>query len=99
MKLDNKVILIVGASHGIARSIALKLAARNNKLVLTARKLDGLKAVKKEVEALGAECDIHSADALNEKLASLLLMYNPKLHFWAGINKFVPYKLFICEPD
>ncbi len=80
MKLENKVILMVGASQGIARAMALQLAGRNNTLILTARNLDGLKEVKKEIEALGSVCDIHAADAADEKLAAKIVKQSVKSH-------------------
>ncbi len=52
--VENKVILVTGASKGVGRGIALHLAARGATLVLTARKPEGLDAIAAEIEALGA---------------------------------------------
>jgi NAD(P)-dependent dehydrogenase (short-subunit alcohol dehydrogenase family) len=60
--LDGRVVLVTGASKGVGRGIALYLAARGAKLVLTARKTEGLQALAAEVEACGATC---MTEALN----------------------------------
>ena len=49
MNFNNKVILIVGASTGIGRAVALKLAAAGAKLVITARSQDKLNSLEKEI--------------------------------------------------
>ena len=80
MQLHNKVILLVGASHGIGRAMALQLAKRNNSLVITARNPEGLDSTKKEVEALGSSCDVFSADAHDEKLAEEIVSVTARKH-------------------
>lgn len=46
--------LITGASRGIGRAIALRLAARRHRLTVVARRSDGLAAVAEELGAAGA---------------------------------------------
>ena len=46
MKTENKTILITGASAGIGRAIALRLAKKNCRLFLTARRIDLLEEIK-----------------------------------------------------
>lgn len=54
--------LVVGGSEGVGAEFARQLAADGFKLVLTARKLEPLEALKAELEAGGAEVRIVSAD-------------------------------------
>ncbi|MEH6582068.1 MAG: SDR family NAD(P)-dependent oxidoreductase [Halioglobus sp.] len=65
--IKGKVCLIVGASSGIGRALALQLARRGAILALTARREDRLLALKAEIEALGGQCEIRTADATNSQ--------------------------------
>lgn len=58
MTLTGKSILITGASKGIGRELALKVAAEKVTLCLVARSKTELEALKSEVEALGSTCII-----------------------------------------
>ncbi|OIK04420.1 SDR family NAD(P)-dependent oxidoreductase [Bacillus sp. MUM 13] len=60
--MKNKVALITGASSGIGRAAALKLAENGAKIILVDIKEDNAVEVKKEVEDLGAEAIIIEAD-------------------------------------
>ncbi len=51
--MDNKVMLITGASSGIGKATATLAAQRGFKLILTARSEDKLNAL---AEALGEDC-------------------------------------------
>lgn len=56
MNIQGKVALITGASRGIGRAIALKLAQQGMKrLILVARDRHKLAEVAKEIEAIGAQ--------------------------------------------
>jgi short-subunit dehydrogenase len=52
----NKVILITGASSGIGKALAMKMADKNVHLILAARRLDELKLLQEECEKKGADC-------------------------------------------
>jgi len=69
MHFENKVVLIVGASSGMGRVVALKLAAAGAKLAVTARRKDKLEDLAAEITAKGGECLALAADALDERAA------------------------------
>ncbi len=92
-----KTALITGASRGIGKAIAVKLAAHGLNLVLLSRTKSDLDAVKSEIETGGASgsvltlpCDILNVEniksAVNEAIAKFeqidLLVCN------AGVGKF-----------
>lgn len=61
--MNNKVVIITGASSGIGEACAKEFAKNNNKVVLAARSIDKLKAVQTNIEKLGVEvlsvqCDV-----------------------------------------
>ena len=53
MNLQDKVILITGASSGIGEATAKKLAKYKVKLVLAARRLENLEKIKEELDRVG----------------------------------------------
>lgn len=63
MNFNGKVILIVGASSGIGRVLALKLASEGAKLVVTARRKDLLDQLATEISQRGGTCVAIAADA------------------------------------
>ena len=65
----NKVVLIVGASSGMGRVVALKLATGGAKVIITARRKAMLDTLATEIESKGAECLSIAADALDTELA------------------------------
>ncbi|MFI3323682.1 MAG: SDR family NAD(P)-dependent oxidoreductase [Rikenellaceae bacterium] len=54
--MNKKIALITGATSGIGRAAALKLAALGYSIVVTGRRSDRLAALKEEIEASGTEC-------------------------------------------
>lgn len=74
MKLKNKVAVITGASEGIGKQIALKLAGEGVSLSLMARNKEKLIRVKKAALKLGANkveiypCDIRSTKELKRSV-------------------------------
>lgn len=54
MNLQNKTVVITGASDGLGKEIALKLAKEKTNLILIARTAEKLAAVEKECVSLGA---------------------------------------------
>ncbi len=78
MILKNKNIVITGASDGIGKQIALRLAKESTKLALIARNKKRLNEVAKEAKSLGAidvksySCDIRHTDNLETNIKSLI---------------------------
>ncbi len=60
--LNEKVVLITGASSGIGRSLAYAFARRAARLVLVARNGERLEAVRREVEPFTSEVMVIQAD-------------------------------------
>lgn len=78
MNLKDKIIVITGASDGIGKQIALRLAKENSKLALIARDKTRLDEVSKEAKKLGAAdiktyaCDIRQTDKLESVIKSII---------------------------
>jgi NAD(P)-dependent dehydrogenase (short-subunit alcohol dehydrogenase family) len=53
--LEGKVAVITGASRGIGRAIALRLAGAGAKVIVSSRKLEGVQAVADEIKSAGGE--------------------------------------------
>jgi NADP-dependent 3-hydroxy acid dehydrogenase YdfG len=57
-----KIVLITGASSGIGRATALRLAREGHHVVLGARREDRLAALAKEIHDDGGTADVHRLD-------------------------------------
>ncbi len=72
MNIQHKTIVITGASDGIGKSIAYRLAKENTRLVLIARNTEKLQQVAKKTTQLGADtvemysCDISNTPTLTD---------------------------------
>ena len=62
MTMENKIVALTGAGHGIGRAAALHLAARGARLVLGARSEAEIAAVAGEIEAAGGEAVYQAID-------------------------------------
>lgn len=69
MSLNNKTILLTGASKGIGKALALKLASQNTNIGLVARSKNELEELQKEIEKLGSKCRIFVGNVADESLA------------------------------
>jgi len=65
LKLEGQAVLVTGGSRGIGRDIALGFAKESAKIAICGRDKTQLNATKAEIEALGAECHVISADLAN----------------------------------
>jgi short-subunit dehydrogenase len=71
-KLRGLCVVVTGASSGIGRETALKLAGRGARLVLTARREDALDDVARLCRERGAECTVVPADvSVLDEISSL----------------------------
>jgi NADP-dependent 3-hydroxy acid dehydrogenase YdfG len=69
MTLKNKTVLLTGASKGIGKALALKLAQQNVNLGLVARSEQELQEIKIEIEKLGSKCLLFVGNVADENLA------------------------------
>lgn len=82
MKLKNKVAVVTGASDGIGRHVALKLAKEGVSLALIARNEERLKQVKEVCIKLGSPkvehfvCDISKRDEVKETVNKVISSFN-----------------------
>jgi NAD(P)-dependent dehydrogenase (short-subunit alcohol dehydrogenase family) len=60
--VNGRTVLITGASSGIGRAAALKIARAGGIPLLVARSADKLEEVRREVEALGGTAYVYTAD-------------------------------------
>ena len=69
MDFANKVVLIVGASSGMGRGVAVRLAGQGASVIVTARRRDRLETLAAEIAARGGTCRAIAADATDEAAA------------------------------
>ncbi len=55
--LEGKTALVTGASRGIGEAIARLLASRGARMILTSRKIEGLRGVEEEIRRAGGEVE------------------------------------------
>jgi 3-oxoacyl-[acyl-carrier protein] reductase len=74
MDFANKVVLITGASRGIGRAIALKMAQSGARIVINyARQKNSALEVLQEIEAMGGTAMIVQADVSDENQVARML--------------------------
>ena len=66
MNLENKVVIITGASSGIGEATAIKLADNGAKVVLMARREDRLKELKEKIESNGGKAIVVTGDVTSK---------------------------------
>ena len=76
--LDNKTILVTGASSGIGRTTAVECSKMGAKLIITARNEERLRETLNMLEGEGHEmyiCDLSNTEAITEMVSKL-----PEIH-------------------
>ena len=79
--LSNKVIWVTGASSGIGEALVRVLAEKNNKIILSSRKIEALEKVKASLTESAQEntrilpLDLAQPDTLNEKAREALALF------------------------
>jgi short-subunit dehydrogenase len=98
-QLDERVVVITGASSGIGRAAALAFARRGARLALAARRADVLEEVARECEALGGQAIAVAADVTDpeamERLAQAAVAAFGRIDVWinnAGVGVFGRYE-------
>lgn len=61
--LSNQIALVIGASSGIGRAIAVAFAREGISVMASARRQDRLRQLKEKADSEGWQVEIHSADA------------------------------------
>ena len=102
--IENKVVVVTGASRGIGKAIAFAFAAAGAKVVLAARTRETLEQVAAELRETGADAlvvptDVTSVDAVKQLIQRTLDVYQRVdiLINNAGIGYFGPVVDF--DPD
>jgi len=78
--IKDKVVLVTGASSGIGRATALKLASAGAKVMLVARGEEKLLETKKEIEAAGGRAWIYTCDVSESASCDALVAQVLKEH-------------------
>ncbi|NWF11638.1 SDR family NAD(P)-dependent oxidoreductase [Pseudomonas salomonii] len=75
-----KVVLVVGASSGMGRGLAVRLAQEGAWVVATARRKELLNDLQQEITLQGGKCLVSAVDALDEQAAAGLVDEIVKLY-------------------
>ncbi len=67
LNVENKVVVITGASGGIGEATALLLAQNGAKVVLGARRTEKLEKVVKEIQASGGMAEFKTVDVADRE--------------------------------
>jgi NADP-dependent 3-hydroxy acid dehydrogenase YdfG len=99
-QLDDKVVLVTGASRGIGRAIAQRFARAGADLVIAARNREDLQGLGAEIEAMGqrylvAPTDLRDPAAIQELAQQALgyfghidiLINNAGIGYWAPVTE------------
>src|SRR6266852_1251676 len=87
MRLDGKVAIVTGASRGIGKGIAQRLAQEGARVALTARGADALRAAARGIEESGGSVLAIPGDAGDT--ADVEAMFNQVLDTWGGVDVLV----------
>lgn len=78
MKLNGKTAVVTGASSGIGKAIAKKLAAENCNVVLASRSTDKLKELQKEIgsRSMVVEMDVSETESVTKAFKKIREKYD-----------------------
>jgi len=83
--INGRTVVITGASSGIGRATALKVAAAGGIPLLVARGMEQLEALQQEIEASGGTAHVYSADLSDmdaiDDLVARMLADHPAIDF------------------
>lgn len=71
--IENKVIVITGASSGLGEATARHLAARGAAVVLGARRTDKLEQIAADIRAAGGKAEVVATDVTNKEQVQALI--------------------------
>ena len=82
--LSDKTAIVTGASRGIGKAIALRLAAAGAKVACVARSADKLKETADAIAAAGGTAEVHPCDVTDS--ASVSKLVEDLAEKWGGID-------------
>src|SRR3954454_17275735 len=82
--LSDKTAIVTGASRGIGKAIALRLAAAGAKVACVARSADKLNEVTDEITRAGGFSEVHPCDVTDSTAVSKLV--EELAEKWGGID-------------
>ncbi len=68
--VEKELSIVTGASRGIGKSIALRLAEENHDVMIFGRDTNALKEVQKEIKEKGVECEYFSGDVADDNFVN-----------------------------
>ncbi|SAK94428.1 short-chain dehydrogenase/reductase SDR [Caballeronia glebae] len=71
--MENKVVVITGASSGVGEATARLLASKDATVALAARRLDKLRRVASEILAKGGRVSVHQVDVTDQEQVNRLI--------------------------
>ena len=83
--MGSKIALVTGASKGIGRSVALKLAEAGLTVYATARNVSELKSLQKEIEDRSGTCYFFPAELSDKSQLDLMFKDLKKLEMDIGV--------------
>lgn len=85
--LAGRHLLVTGASRGLGRAAAARLAALGARVTLSARDGEALERVRAEIVAAGGEADAHVADATDAAaVAELVAAAEARRPLWGALQ-------------
>lgn len=99
--LENKVIIITGASSGIGAATARTMAPLGCKLVLAARTLDRLQAIAAELgdNAIAVQTDVTDAGDVKRMVAATVARFGRVDVMFANAGVYIPGQAAEGDPD